>query len=277
MISRRVQVCSMQTSDYVFYRKSESFRGLYDLWIIRLTYIHYTMEYWDDLGAFSGCKLQNTYYVLCVMCMYFWYTTSSVKTFVCQNIIWNAKCEEHIQESQKNIREVDFNHCLSNSGKYPDIRAKRLYFNLAVIVKLHTQSLTEYRQSSQTWHTAYHSTDSSSKTGLAPWQPFLVIQMWTFYLFRHSGSSRPTCSPRSWGWTGCKVLQRGGWSRWPRWCCGLRPARCLAGAAWSAAERPAGWTWEWGLRVTPTLYGAANTRDNDGTVSHNLTTLRFDV
>lgn len=54
-----------------------------------------------------GCTLQNTW----IEC--FW-PTSSVKTFVSQNIVWNVKCEEHIEEE----------------WKYPDIRAKRLYFNL---------------------------------------------------------------------------------------------------------------------------------------------------
>lgn len=38
---------------------------------------------------------------------------------------------------------------MSTSGNDPDIGAKRLYFNLTVIVKLHTQSLIEYRQFSQ--------------------------------------------------------------------------------------------------------------------------------
>lgn len=86
--------------------------------------------------------------------------------------------------------------------------------------------------------------------------------MWTSYLFWSSGSSRPTCSPHSWGWTGCKVLRRGGWSRWLCWCCGLHPVRCPAGAAWSAAGRPAGWTWESGLRWTPIAYAAADTQEN---------------
>lgn len=85
--------------------------------------------------------------------------------------------------------------------------------------------------------------------------------MWTSYLFQDSGSPRPTCSPHSWGWTGCRALRRGGWCRWLWRCCGPRPVRSLAGAAWSAAGTPADWTWEWGRRWKPTAYRAADTQD----------------
>lgn len=55
---------------------------------------------------------------------------------------------------------------MSTSGNDPDIGAKRLYFNLTVIVNLHTQSLIEYRQFSQ------------NMTHSVP-ERWLIFQNWT--------------------------------------------------------------------------------------------------
>lgn len=140
--------------------------------------------------------------------------------------------------------------------KYPDIAAKRLYFNLSVIVKLHTSTLRECRFFSQTWHTAYHSDKSPWNTGPAPLRKLRVHQLWAFPLPPHS-----TCSPRSWGWTGCKVLRRGGWHHWLWRRCGRRPVRFPAGASWSADGKAGCWGWGSARKWRPIVYGAADTQE----------------